>query len=129
MFNIIEFSDSSALKGAWVFGPTTGNNTLYTCPAGKTAYSVSFATAFAARSVVTYGSGGTPPGTGTISLVKSGGSPSLTIQSVAIANANTISNALNGILGCITVGDSFVVNAVTGDPAQIIFGMFIEMPN
>lgn len=128
IYEILEFSDSSALIGAYLFGTTTGDNTIYTVPAGKTAKATSFASIISARQVVPIGTGAVAPGNTFIKCVKSGGSPTLNLSNPV--NNVGITNGINQTLtmgGSFTAGDSIVVNVATGDAAQIVNAAFIEI--
>lgn len=126
---VIEYSASkSAIVPAHIFGTTTGDNTLYTCPAGKKAFPVAFnpVTGTLSRVNVGIGIGAVAPGSAGTKLVKSGGSPTIINQATsAITTTNGVSATT--FAGCLSAGDSVVVTVGTGDPAHFVSGAFIEI--
>lgn len=127
-FTIIEFDSTSSLKSGNVFGLSTGDNTIYTCPTGKTAIPVAInpVTAMFGRPMMGIAIGAVAPGTVSVRLVKSGGSPSIVLISGNILTTNaTVAILTAG--SSLLAGDSFVANVTTGDSAQSIFSGWIEL--
>lgn len=129
VFTIIEFSSSkSAIVPAHIFGTTTGDNTLYTCPVGKTAFPIAInpTTETFRRPPIGFGIGAVAPGNTGTSIVKSGGSPTIIVQGLsAIATTNGVSST--AFTGYLAAGDSAIVTVATGDSAHFLSGAFIEI--
>lgn len=124
-YGVIEFDDSAPLKGPRLLGPSTGDNTLYTCPAGKTATLVP---------PLGIGTGGTiglvadAGGTRTFffNSVASGGSPGTTNR-IGAAVGPTASNRSNStLMGSLGAGDFLNVNVDTGNAAQVVQAFILE---
>lgn len=124
-FEIIEFSASSALKSSNTYGLSNGNNTVYTCPPGKTAKPFTFGAAYTTRSSLYVSTGAVGAGASIISVVKSGGTPVVRVGSGSPSAPNTIVSNLF-YCGTVASGDSFVLNVTTGDSAQAAFLSVIE---
>lgn len=124
-FEIIEFSANSALKSSNIYGLSNGNNTVYTCPPGKTSKPFTFGSAYTTRSSLYVASGAVAPGVTTVAIVKSGGTPSVRVGSSILNGTNTIVDNLF-YCGTVASGDSFVLNVTMGDSAQAVFISVIE---
>lgn len=133
--SILEFDDSSNLKGARLVGLSTGNNTLYTCPAGKTAAIVTSIPAnfMAAVQSATFGQCGIAffadsGGSRTIDIhsVASGGSPGST-NAIIVGGSASASNRLNSALTMpLGPGDFINIAVDTGAVTQLAFCMVVE---
>lgn len=133
----ILFDSTSPLKTARLLGLSTGDNTLYTCPANKTAWPLAQGIngtgwgtigSFLSHVYIIGDAGGTR--TGTVYLVPNGESTgSLNLWAVGgSVSANSKSGfALTGIT--MQAGDSVVINMSTGDPDQVSFISLVELSN
>lgn len=129
-FSIIEFDDDVPLKSVKTLSLSTGDNTVYTCPSGKTAIpywdnlcrNLDSAAVLTATNGVSYqNSSGT---TRTIHMycVPNGGSTATTNE---ITNgARSISNGNHGnnrVIPYLTAGDYFVVNVDANTATQWVY--------
>jgi hypothetical protein len=126
---IIEFDSASPLKSARIIGPTTGDNTLYTVPTGKSTLLVSASNAV-------------PPASGAIGtfVTDSGGSRTIiwyvipSGQSVGTgyrtqATTITASNRGGANLPAATMaaGDFININVDTGNANQVTWTNLVEL--
>lgn len=133
--SVLEFDDTSNLKGARLVGLSTGNTTLYTCPAGKTAAIVTSVPAnfMAAVQSATFGQ----CGIGVFS--DSGGSRAWDVYSVASGGTAGVTNALvfqspvaasNRSNLAVTIpmgpGDFISIGVDVGAVTQLAFCMVVE---
>lgn len=125
---IIEFDQSSPLKSPKILTLSNGNNTLYTCPSGKTAMMIA--------SNVEIGDGGASHNyvnnsgaakTITWNAVPSGGSPGSTNQVSASTSVNDDTrNAVSNGPVSMEPGDFIVINTSAGDATQTAWTNLIE---
>jgi hypothetical protein len=127
-WDVLEFDSTSNLKSSIVINPSTGNNTIYTVPVGKTA--IVLQSAVTTRSINSGGmlyrneSGGNV--TLTIYVVPSGGSIGTTTEfnTQSVGTATLINQTLTGTL---TAGDSIVYNVSVGTTTQLAWVNILEM--
>lgn len=124
---LVEFDSASPLKQGRLIGPSSGDNTLYTCPSGKTATTLPIATSVATvYAPIQFTSDASR--TVHANLVPSGNSPSGTNQitgatSVFSGQPNNI-GAFSGLnLG---PGDFISINVDVGNAAQVATVMVLE---
>jgi len=104
---------------------SAGNNTLYTCPAGKTCYIGGFSTIFntSGSAGVNYINNSGSARTIMYYLVRSGGSPGLT-NCLYFSAVNGIANLSVGpaaISAVLTAGDSIVINTDSAASGQVAY--------
>ncbi len=133
---VVEMDATSPVKSAKLTGASTGHNTLYTCPAGKSAYVTGQGSGMGMgmgnpnvfAGLLNFVSDGGGTRAVTTYLVPSGGSAGTTNQMMASANvsANVRSSALifNATLG---VGDFVDFNVDTGAATQLAWVNIIEI--
>lgn len=130
--SIIEFDAASPLKTVKLAGLSTGDNTLYTCPSGKTALPLGPSLLFGGINptvfcpflyVVGDASGGD---TFVLHLVPSGGSAGST-NKIATVTPSANARGTASFAGSLGAGDFIVVNASTGDAAQIAWMNLVEL--
>ncbi len=119
--SILEFDASAPLKLARLLGWATGDNTIYTCPAGKVATLGCLIVASNTFIAQGYVAGG-PNATATFNLVPSGGTPGLTNRISANVNTGTSTRQplAQFITGSLVAGDFLYMNISAGDPAQTV---------
>lgn len=133
-FPVIEFDASASLKSVKVLGPATGDNTLYTCPAGKSAVVLSQVGAIPLDAIVGTGLSGS-----IYFCCDAGGTRNVKIFSVASGGASATTNQLSGATGfgastrgtlgfngALGAGDFLVVNVDVGNAAQITWANILE---
>lgn len=127
LYSIIEFADQSQLKSSFLFGTSSGDNTLYTVPADKTAMPIPFSVTIGGQSsVFAFGAGAVGTGNIVPKISQSGGSPIVTLATSGGASANVAGSSVHNSLS-LEAGDSVILNITTGDTAQIAWGVFLEL--
>jgi len=127
----IEFDSDSPLKQAKLVGLSTGDNTLYTCPTGKTALVLGspspIASASVANSIILFGNDSGGARTLKLNTVPSGGSPGTDNQSMATTTVNNNqSNTGTIVAPALAAGDFFNVNIDTGHASTIAIVTILE---
>jgi hypothetical protein len=127
--NIVEFDNTVGIKTAKVLNPSSGNNTLYTCPSGKNAYFLDtrfLANNSAAKFQYFNNSGGAAV-TAWYSVPFGGSAGSSNVIGTE-ASLSSGSNQLRLFGSCVlTPGDFIVFNTSTGTAGQIAWANVWEV--
>lgn len=125
--SVVEFDAGGPIAVGRVLGPSTGDNTLYTCPAGKNATLVSPLTTAMSSGAFVFVADAGGARTISINLVPSGGSPSSANKvtaSVSVSASNR--NAATALPACLGAGDFLSLNVDTGNAAQYAAVVMVE---
>lgn len=130
---VVEFDADSPVRQGRLLGPSSGDNTLYTCPSGKSAAVLS--SVGVAPNTTSFG-GFIADAGGTrnyyLHRVPSGGSPATgnRTSSAAAVAASSRSVGFSGVAGlAFAAGDFLNLNVDTGNAAQVAFVLVVESPN
>jgi hypothetical protein len=122
--SIVEFDAGSKLKSARLTGPSSGDNTLYTCPSSTAAMLV-------LSQLVTSGQGVTFTADGTqrniyANIVPNGSSPASTnrFTTTVVVSANTVNAGV--VFGSLTAGDFVNINVDVGAATQFAWVNILE---
>ncbi len=132
--HVIEFDAACPVKQGRKLGLTTGDNTVYTCPAGKTAMMIGF-TNDASNQLLSVMCG---DGTGffiadgstrsiTGNYVPNGGSPATTNRILSALSVAASDRGLLPFVGNLSAGDSYSVNVDVGNAAQSAYVFVVEL--
>ncbi len=127
---VVEFDATSPLKSARLVGLSTGDNTLYTCPAGKTAYLASTIGAYfgnftANRITLISDSGGNR--VWFAHLVPSGQAVGATYRLTPSTTVNSNASGSLSFMAQFAPGDFLNINVDTGAATQLAWGNIIEI--
>lgn len=132
VFSVVQFDSTSPLRTAKLLGLSTGNNTLYTVPAAKTAWLLPITgQTWNATSTFSWVSDAGGSRTVQMCAVASGGLTTCAansvnqINSVGAVAANVRTNSLSMPL-TFNTGDFFVVNVDTGAATQLAWTNVLE---
>lgn len=125
---IVVFDDTSPLKSARLAGLSTGDNTLYTVPGGKSAstYSLNATTEGFGVGTIRFIADGGGSRTTTPNLVSSGGSPSASNKFAAAGSTSANTAAFIALAATMGAGDFININVDTGNSAQFAFVTIVE---
>jgi hypothetical protein len=119
------FDNTSPFRTVKLLGLATGNNTLYTVPAGKTALTNPTTLILGGTGLLTYVGDAGGPGTVNTYIVPSGGTAGPgNLVSVTVGAAFT--RMIAAFNGSLAAGDSGVMNVATGGTAQIAWSNIFE---
>lgn len=128
-FTVIEFDAAAPLKTARLLGPATGDNTLYTVPAGKTAAAVSVFGGFSELTqggpLVVFAADGTNR-TIYLNIVNAGGSPASTNKANAALVVTASTTSSRPMFATLGAGDFVNLNVDVGNAAQIAYLTVVE---
>jgi hypothetical protein len=128
-FAVLEFDNTAPLKSARLTAFSTGDNTLYTVPGGKTAMPVdNLFTAAAGSGRIFYLNNSGAPRNVSFHAVASGGSPGSTnlLKSVASATPGARATDVAGNF-CLGAGDFLNVNVDAGTATQVAWVNVVEL--
>lgn len=130
---IVVFDNTSPLKGPRIVGPSNGDNTLYTCPGGKTAIPYGLISPAITSTLGSPTINFTADSGGARNVywnaVASGGSPGATnkMQPAQSVSASTVGATTIPPFWALAAGDFISVNVDTGNAAQIAFTVVLEV--
>lgn len=128
--SVVLFDATSPMRSVKLIAPASGDNLLYTVPAGKTAWLLGTNGAIWGASALNIIADTTAPGIVNVCNVASGGSAACSASTNAIANTTAVASAKTALItGAVTMSstDFLLLNVATGNAAQMAWINVLEL--